>query len=234
MGLMEGLAGWLRQIIAVVLLASLVDLLLPNRTMQRYVRLVAGLFILLTVATPVLQWVKGDFNGKLAAGMEAVERTPEAAPDELALIEREGEKLRNRQNIQAADLVSVRLASAIQNEVEASENRKVRKVDVQTTRTDDGAWTVAKVTVLLEPERQTLEQNGNLPPIGEVKPIEEVNIDISVDTWPGSNEQPDHEAQHQDVESPADRPTQLRVSAFIANRFGIDADLVEVNQAFTE
>jgi stage III sporulation protein AF len=71
-GLIEGLSDWLRQIIAVVLLASLIDLLLPNRTMQKYVRLVAGLFILMTVATPILHWMKGDFSSKLAESLNIV------------------------------------------------------------------------------------------------------------------------------------------------------------------
>ena len=43
--MIEALGVWLRQVVAAVLLAALIDLLLPNRTMQRYVRLVAGLFI---------------------------------------------------------------------------------------------------------------------------------------------------------------------------------------------
>jgi stage III sporulation protein AF len=231
MALMDALAGWLRQIIAVVLLASLVDLLLPNRTMQRYVRLVAGLFILLTVAGPILQWVKGDFSSQLTAGMQAVEQVPEGAAGQLAIIEKEGDRLRNRQDIQAADLVSARLAAAIQNEVELSENRKVRKVDVETTRTAGGAWTVDKVTVLLEAEQQNSQPAGDSSAIDEVHPIEEVNIDVTVETWPGDTPGQVDGVTQDPAETSADRPIQLRVSALIASRFGIAADHVEVQQA---
>jgi stage III sporulation protein AF len=131
MGLMEGLSNWLRQIIAVVLLASLIDLLLPNRTMQRYVRLVAGLFILMTVATPILHWMKGDFSSKLADGLSAVELKPDSADQQMAMIEEEGAKLRDKHGAQAANLVSTKLAAAIRSEVEQSEQREVRKVDVE-------------------------------------------------------------------------------------------------------
>ncbi|KIL34327.1 hypothetical protein SD71_19980 [Cohnella kolymensis] len=221
----------LRQIIAVILLASLVDLLLPNRTMQRYVRLVAGLFILLTVAGPVLQWVKGDFSSQLAAGMEGVQQVPAGSADQLAMIEKEGERLRDKQDIQAADLVSARLAAAIQNEVEQNENCKVRKVDVQTTRTADGKWTVDTVTVLLEPEQDDSRPAGEPPPIGDVIPVAEVNIDVSVNAWPRDEEQPAAETPQDSEETPADRPTQLRISEFISSRFGIAAEIVEVRQA---
>ena len=68
---MEALAAWLKQIIVVVLLATFIDLLLPNRTMQRYVKLVVSLFILMTILTPVMQLFGTSANLRmLAAAVE--------------------------------------------------------------------------------------------------------------------------------------------------------------------
>jgi stage III sporulation protein AF len=65
--MMEALGGWLKQIILVVLLATFIDLLLPNRTMQRYVRLVVSLFILMTILAPVLQLLGSNANLRMLA-----------------------------------------------------------------------------------------------------------------------------------------------------------------------
>ncbi|WP_240413997.1 stage III sporulation protein AF [Paenibacillus periandrae] len=50
---MGWLSDWLKSIIMVILLATFVDILLPNQTMQRYVKTVISLFILLTLLQPL-------------------------------------------------------------------------------------------------------------------------------------------------------------------------------------
>ncbi|MDF2964171.1 MAG: hypothetical protein K0S39_5906, partial [Paenibacillus sp.] len=50
---MDWLGSWLKSIILVILLATFVDILLPNQTMQRYVKTVMSLFILLTLLQPL-------------------------------------------------------------------------------------------------------------------------------------------------------------------------------------
>jgi stage III sporulation protein AF len=234
MGLMEGLSHWLRQIIAVILLASLIDLMLPNRTMQRYVRLVAGLFILMTVATPIMHWMKGDFTNKLAAGLDAVEQAPQGAADQLAMIEEEGAKLREKQDAQAADLVTARLESSIRSEVEQSERRGVRKVDVVLERGEDGSLSVANVTILLEPGQKEAISGSESLPVKEVEPIAAVDIQIQADSWP-KNDQKAAPAASEAKDIPAsaaeqdsDRETRLRISALVAGRFGLPASIVAV------
>lgn len=242
MDLMGGLAGWLRQIIAVLLLASIVDLLLPNRTMQRYVRLVAGLFILLTVATPVLGWMKGDFGSQLAAGLGTVERSPQSAPEQLAMIEAEGEKLRDRQAKQAADLVQTKLAAAIRADVEASEGREVRSVDVRTAKDDSGGWTVTGVKIVLEGTAEAgasanpSPAPGEIAPVRGIEPIADVDIRVEVGGGSGGGDSPEAGGGTEAREALAattalDPDTESRVVSLVANKFGIAPRAVEVTQA---
>jgi stage III sporulation protein AF len=238
-GLIDGLSAWLRQIIAVVLLASLIDLLLPNRTMQKYVRLVAGLFILMTVATPIMNWMKGDFSTKLAESLNSVELAPQGAADELTMIEEEGAKLRDKQNVQAADLVSTRLEAAIRSEVEQSENRTVRDVEVVTEKEKGGSLTVTKVIVLLEQEQQVAADSSRVQPlVNDVDPIAAVDINIEVESWPSDDETAIASSVKSQAaaakEDDTDRVTRLRISALIASRFGLSAHIVQVKQTAME
>ncbi|WP_027085063.1 stage III sporulation protein AF [Cohnella panacarvi] len=235
MGLMDGLSGWLRQIIAVLLLASIIDLLLPNRTMQRYVRLVAGLFVLLTVATPVLNWMKGDFAGKLAEGMDAVVKSPQGAPDQLATIEAEGERLRGKQSQQAANLVSVRLAAAIRSDIELGEERAVRSVDVRTAQGKDGNWAITGVKVVLEGEDggEAGAPRGSIAAMSDIDPIADVDIRVEIGGERGLGRESggeDEALQATVEENRLDRETENRVVSLVSNKFGIASGLIEVSQ----
>jgi len=51
------LTEWVRDIVFIVLFASFVEILLPNSNMQRFVRAVMGLFVMLAVLGPVVDIV---------------------------------------------------------------------------------------------------------------------------------------------------------------------------------
>src|SRR5262249_1961768 len=122
------------------------------------------------------------FSSKLAEGLSIVERSPQSAPDQLAIIEAEGEKLRGKQSQQAADLVSTRLAATIRAEVEQSEGRAVRSVDGETAQHKDGSWAVTRVKVLFEGEESAEESQagGDIAVIKEIEPISDVDIQVEV------------------------------------------------------
>lgn len=64
---MDALGDWLKQIIMVILLATFIDMFMPNRSMQRYVKLVVSLFILLTMLSPVMNWFGTNVNLRVLA-----------------------------------------------------------------------------------------------------------------------------------------------------------------------
>ncbi|MCL6631649.1 MAG: stage III sporulation protein AF [Alicyclobacillus herbarius] len=63
---MSALGGWLKQIVLVVMLAILADMLLPTRTMQKYVRMVMGLAIIAVMLGPVTPLTQRDWAAHLA------------------------------------------------------------------------------------------------------------------------------------------------------------------------
>ena len=48
------LSNWLKEIVLLILIATFIDLLLPNRSMERYVKLVMGLVIILAILAPII------------------------------------------------------------------------------------------------------------------------------------------------------------------------------------
>ncbi|GGD70131.1 stage III sporulation protein AF [Paenibacillus nasutitermitis] len=118
--MLSWLATWLQQIIAVVLLAGLIDLLLPNKSMQRYVRLVAGLIILLTILTPILRMLQGDFSAKLDQNVEGwfkSEPSKELRMPTLQDIQRNADVLKKKQEASAATLTEKQLALTMRSQI---------------------------------------------------------------------------------------------------------------------
>jgi stage III sporulation protein AF len=56
--MIEVFTGWVKDIIFVVLFASFLELLLPSSNMQRFVRVIMGLFIMIAILNPIIDIVQ--------------------------------------------------------------------------------------------------------------------------------------------------------------------------------
>ncbi|WP_217592643.1 stage III sporulation protein AF [Cohnella sp. GbtcB17] len=232
--MIEALGGWLRQVVAAVLLAALIDLLLPNRTMQRYVRLVAGLFILLTLAGPLLSWIQGDMDAKLAAGIEWAERGPAVGEDggQLEAIMAEAKRIGAGRDEQAAELAVKGLEAQIKAVVEQEEGTAVKTVKVEAAPSADGTLAVEAVKIrLADPGTAAAAEGGE--PVAEVEPVAPVVVDIDIGTNAddGKNYDRAAPAAAQTDAQPADDGLEGRIAALVAGRFGIGTSKVEVDRA---
>lgn len=235
--MIEALGGWLRQVVAAVLLAALIDLLLPNRTMQRYVRLVAGLFILLTLAGPLLSWIQGDMDAKLAAGIEWAERGPADGEDgedggQLEAIMAEAKRIGADRDEQAAELAVTGLEAQIKAVVEQEEGMAVKAVEVKAAPSADGTLAVEAVKIRLAgPGTAAAAEGGE--PVAEVEPVAPVvvDIDIGTDADNGKESERAEPAAAQTGAQPTDDGLEGRIAAVVAGRFGIGTSKVEVDRA---
>lgn len=63
---MQFLTEWISNIILLILLASVLELLLPNSSLQRYVKMVVGLLLLVILLTPLLSIFSKDVDSWVA------------------------------------------------------------------------------------------------------------------------------------------------------------------------
>ena len=225
--MMDELAAWLKQIVAVVLLAGLIDLMLPNRALQRYVRLVAGLMILLTVAQPVLQFLRGDLSGRLTEAWDRWNALPSPAVSSMDLrrIEAEAEQWRKRREEDAARVTAAALEEAIRFDVERLEGRKAEEVKVLVEQNEAGL-AVRQVTVLLsDPRGEPKEQNGTAArfgPIADVEAVAPVIIDLR------SRRTGEASGESDGGVRAADPETGYRIGSLIAAKYDVPAESVTV------
>ncbi|MFD2672763.1 stage III sporulation protein AF [Marinicrinis sediminis] len=75
--MMEWLGSWLQEIVLIVLFATFIELLLPNHSMQRYVKVVLSLLVLLTILQPIVRLLQSDWQMEhLLQGAQQTSVTP--------------------------------------------------------------------------------------------------------------------------------------------------------------
>jgi stage III sporulation protein AF len=243
---MAWLSDWLRDIIAVILLAVFVELLLPNKAMQRYARLVVGLFILLTILSPILKLIQSDIGAKLDEGMKSWSETAmskEVQMTGLNQITRDAEAMRQKRSLDAARLTERTLEASIQNELSERTEAPVAEVDaVLKWVTVSGEQTpyISQVVVTLKAvDDKSGPANGS-----EVEAVQPVIVDVEIDPIDGeispaggneSNSNGDIEKAEEAMEaegkwSRADPATASSISSLITKGWGVDADQIVVRQ----
>ncbi|MDQ0111641.1 stage III sporulation protein AF [Paenibacillus harenae] len=236
------LSDWLRDIIAIILIAVFVELLLPNKAMLRYVRLVVGLFILLTIMSPILKVLQTDLNTMLDDGLSSW--TQSAAEQSLNMqglseIQQNAQRLTEKREQEAAKLTEITLEDTIRNELTKRLKAPIEEVDAELSWvSESGVRTprLDKVTISLralnkEEDVKTDGQDSN-----SVKEVQAVAIDINIESdIAASGEKDDSTTPAEDaaeeegwtVASPADEQA---IRSLLAEGWGIAAKDIIVRQ----
>lgn len=64
---MDFIKEWITNIIIFILLATVIDMLLPNSSFQKYTKMVTGLLLIAIILTPVLKIVASDFEETISS-----------------------------------------------------------------------------------------------------------------------------------------------------------------------
>ncbi|WP_433744971.1 stage III sporulation protein AF [Paenibacillus amylolyticus] len=124
------LSNWLQELIMIVLLATFVDMLLPNRSMERYVKLVLSLLILLTLLSPITKLLKSDPVGELKRAMSAMD-APSDGNATLEQILAQGKRLQAGEQEQSLQWTAKELANVMKGQIEETTGARVQSVEVQ-------------------------------------------------------------------------------------------------------
>lgn len=139
---MSWLGEWLKHVILIVLLATFVDLILPSRSMERYVKLVLSLLILFTLLSPIVELLQfrgaQELKQALSAQLDRGQYQKGSQPS-LEQILAEGEKLYQTQEKQALDWAGKQVAAMMKEQVEEHTGQRVQAVEVAFTPMQDKA-----------------------------------------------------------------------------------------------
>ncbi|MDD9267514.1 stage III sporulation protein AF [Paenibacillus sp. GCM10023248] len=191
---MDWLAGWLKTVIMVIMLATFVDLLLPSSAMQRYVKTVMSLFILLTLLSPVLQLFQKNWDVEQL--LSAAERKQNdttllaganagsSGMQSLEAITQTARKLQAEGQKQSQQMLQTQIAGLMKEDLQKQTDLTVKDVQVVAQIDNNGKPAIARVRVTLddiEPGSQAQPSPGSnsIAVMEPVKPIDPIRIDAS-------------------------------------------------------
>ncbi len=149
---MDFLIEWVTNIILFILLATVIDMLLPNSSMQKYTKMVMGLLLIAIILTPIFKLVSKDFEAALAS-------IPfRQAPEEKNvknLIDLKKKEIQASQHAYILKELAVQLKKDVKEELMEQYGLEIAKIDVEMNTESDQAnlENLQKVMVLLtQPE----------------------------------------------------------------------------------
>ncbi|WP_454191910.1 stage III sporulation protein AF [Paenibacillus sp. Marseille-Q7038] len=204
---MEWLSGWLRELILVVLLATFVDMLLPNRSMERYVKLVLSLLVLLTLITPLINLLSSEPDARLKEALR--DWTKDGGQTQAMTLDDildEGEKLQKQQDIKAKEWAAKEVADQIKEQIERETELPVESVSVilgTEKKTEKSAEltsiTRVKVTMGQSKEDRQVTRSPENGPI-EITPVDQNPITVRISD-PAKEEDAPEEKQYDSEEA---------------------------------
>src|SRR5690606_18855743 len=144
--------------IVVVLLATFIHLLIPKRSMERYVKLVVSLLILLTLFSPVMRLFAPDAERRLEMAFmddSGNEEMPTAGTEEIL---RQGEQMRMQRQQEAMQWAGEEAAARMKEQIERETGQPVQRVAVRLeSDKNDAEPTISAIEVYIAEVEQEQE-----------------------------------------------------------------------------
>ncbi|MBP1934178.1 stage III sporulation protein AF [Ammoniphilus resinae] len=178
--MIHAISGWLQGIILLILLASLLDLILPNSGVQRYVKFVMGLLILLAIITPIMQIFKTDLSPEKLA-LKILQMNSGNTQEGLHQVSANASKLASENDKDVQVFVQEQLASLIKEKVQEDFGITVSSIKLSLQKDlqiEQEYPEISSVQLILDKDMLD-PKNGGEENSGSIDPIEPVTIQVS-------------------------------------------------------
>ncbi|MFS0643972.1 stage III sporulation protein AF [Siminovitchia sp. 179-K 8D1 HS] len=160
------LTEWITNIVIFIMLAMIVDMLLPNSSMRKYVKLVTGLLLITIVITPVFKLFSADVDDLIAAFSDSDDETGEFLQEKT---EEKKKEIETSNHAYILKQMAVQMKESIEKEMIDRYGMVITDINIKSEPgAGDVPENIKKITVRLEPETKT----------GEVEKVQEVTVDL--------------------------------------------------------
>ncbi|CAH0345687.1 stage III sporulation protein AF [Bacillus sp. CECT 9360] len=126
---MEFLTGWITNIILFVLLATVIDMLLPSSAMQKYAKMVIGLLLIAVIISPVLSLFNTDFDQLLAEATASFQKGEQKNLENLT--EMKKKEIQASQHAYILEQMAVGLKAGVEEELIAKYEMEIQSIHLE-------------------------------------------------------------------------------------------------------
>ena len=201
--------SWAEGIIVAVIVASIIELILPQGSSKKYIKVVIGVYILFVIIAPVINNFKSqDINISNSINLEENEKYMQVSSSNL-----EEKNILNIKNI-----YKINLKSDIKTKLQNKEYI-VDSVDVEIS--DDEKYSINKITVKIsgkqeDDEKRKIEEKKVITIVDN---IEKVKVDISKNETKNNNDE-DFKISQKEIE---------KLKDYLSNIYDVNTKNIQIN-----
>jgi stage III sporulation protein AF len=161
---MDFLKEWVTNIILFILLATIIDMLLPNSSMQKYAKMVTGLLLIAIILSPIFKLISKDFESAIA---EIPSYQSSSENNMKNLIDDKKKEIQASQHAYILKEMAVQLRKDVEEELMDQYGLEIANIDISLKDENNTATieNLQKVTILLK------QPETGVKTVEAVKPI---------------------------------------------------------------
>ena len=199
--MIDFLSNWAQGIIVAVIIATIIEMILPNGSSKKYVKVVVGIYILFTIISPIITKFSSDnFNINDILDTKAYEEQMAKSDEDIS------KKIEENNNRTIKDIYQSNLESDIKAKLK-DKGYEVLNTYIQIR--DDENYTIEFISLSLDKnEKEESNQVRNIE-------IEEVNIQIG-------------ETNTQESDTSLGASEKQEIAEYISSTYDIDIKNIEI------
>lgn len=159
-------SSWAQGIIVAVIIATLIELILPNGSGKKYVKVIIGIYILFTIISPVIEKFKsGEFNVNEMLQTQKYEEVLAKSDNTIS------QKLESNNSRTIKDIYIANLTTDIKNKLK---EKGYEVINANINVKDDENYTIQKITLNLDKIKNEEEEKNSVANVN----VEKITIQI--------------------------------------------------------
>ena len=151
--MIEFLSSWAQGIIVAVIIATLIEMILPNSSSKKYVKVVIGMYILFTIVSPIIKKLGGKDINLNSIDIEKYEQQISKSDNTIS------RKFEDNNTRSIKDIY----VSNLKADISAKLKEKGYEIDTSDIQIkDDENYTIEKITLKLIKMEQKQEKNNEI------------------------------------------------------------------------
>lgn len=196
---MEFITSWVTNIIVFVLLATVIDMLLPNSAMQKYAKMVIGLLLIAVIISPILKLFQSDFDDLLQIATSSIDEKTNHQVENLTELKKK--EIQAVQDAYILKQMAVDMRTGVEEELMDQYKMEIQSLNLEVKNKDQPSLPddLQKISIVLQ---QTKDQTASV----------EVVAKVDIDTKQSSQK------------SPSDLD---HIRGFLAAKWAVDEEIIE-------
>ncbi len=224
--MIDFISSWAQGLIVAVIIATIIEILLPEGNSKKFIKIVIGVFVLFQIISPVVQALGNNSSGNLSDILQI-----EKYQNQLAEYENQSTNLASTNEKTTREIYLNNVKTDMTSKLE-EKGYTVHSIEIE-TKTEE-SYTIEKISLNLEKANEEKEESKNenyqeqqvAQNVIPINTIEEIQIQIGEETSP-EQEQQDTSSEKNSKKLTSTQKKEVR--EYLSETYGVKEKNIEID-----